>query len=394
MKIMNKKLLINIINISLTSFSVNALSLEASSNYYQDYDGVFIGYTTDPYFFPTWTEVGDRAQISRDDWNGFINTKGQIMTFRNYLDVDHTTNDFYYQTSDCTGTRYVKLKLYHYYHEDPFETEILKESPTTKKITQYTVTHEPFSMDNVGDDMFGDKGVSQSKIDENGKFICTKTHQQELRDQWDWAINLVENGPAEELEANREKVDYIIDTIPEEAMNNRLVLGKVSDDGIDMTNRYPWMGFDIEENHNVIGYIKAARFGHGIELILGETPPPVPPEELSFPRTSHNVTAHVRYTGDLSYVNITQGPDIFVSQITVNKESTGVYDISFPENYLSKKSSVNTFQVLCSVNSGADIYAANTTIGCHKLNNNNIIRVTTNYKGKPFDSDFSLNLQR
>ena len=109
---MNKKLLINIINISLASFSVNALSLEASSNYYQDYDGVFIGYTTDPYFFPTWTEVGDRAQISRDDWNGFINTKGQIMTFRNYLDVDHTTNDFYYQTSDCTGTRYVKLESF------------------------------------------------------------------------------------------------------------------------------------------------------------------------------------------------------------------------------------------------------------------------------------------
>ncbi|PST95493.1 hypothetical protein C9I87_09495 [Photobacterium iliopiscarium] len=277
------------------------------------------------------------------------------------------------------------------YHQHDFETEVLKESPTTKKIIQYTVTHEAFDIYHVGDDMFGDKGVSQSKIDENGKFICTKTHQQELRDQWDWAINLVENGPAEELEANREKVDYIIDTIPEEAMNNRLVLGKVSDSGIDMTNRYPWMGFEIEENHSVKGYFKGADFSQNIELV--KIDPPEPSTEL-FPRTSHNVTAHVRYTGDLSYVNITQGPDIFVSQITVNKESTGVYDISFPENYLSKKSSVNTFQVLCSVNSGADIYAANTTIGCHKLNNNNIIRVTTNYKGKPFDSDFSLNLQR
>ncbi|PST95494.1 hypothetical protein C9I87_09500 [Photobacterium iliopiscarium] len=111
MKIMNKKLLINIINISLASFSVNALSLEASSDYYQDHNGNFIGYTTDYSYFENF-DVYPAAQITRDDWNGYINEQGQITTLRYQLDIDHTTNDFYYQTSDCTGTRYVKLESF------------------------------------------------------------------------------------------------------------------------------------------------------------------------------------------------------------------------------------------------------------------------------------------
>lgn len=380
MKIMNKKLLINIINISLASFSVNALSLEASSDYYQDHNGNFIGYTTDYEYFDNFNDHA-LAQITRDDWNGYINKQGQIATLREELDIDHTTNDFYYQTSDCTGTRYVKLKSFFTHHDYDFETEVLKQSPTTKKIIQYTVTHEPFNIFQVGDDIFGDKGVSQSAIDANGQFICTKTRQQELKEQLEEAQKL----------PHGEEQDTIIERIYAEAEADPLIIGKVSDSGIDMTNRYPWMGFEIEENHSVTGYFKGADFSQNIELV--DIDPPEPPTEL-FPRTSHNITAHVRYNGDLSYVNITQGPNIGVDQISVDIKSKGVYDITFPENYLPKDGDINMTQLLCSVNSSADVYAANTTIGCHRIKNTNIIRITTNMKGNPFNSDFSLNLQR
>ena len=383
MKKKNKQILMTIINISLASFSLHALSAE-NSNYYQDHNGHFIGYTSDVDAFPYIDyDNNSYANINRDNWEGFINDKGEIVPIIG--DVTAITNIFYYKTPDCSGTQYVKLSPARRYNEG-VKGYIFKQSPKTEKIRQYTIERDLFDLDNMKD-LFGDKAVSQSIINADGQFICTETEQQVLRTEWDKAINAT----AEERNKYGEQISATLDRITDLVRDQPLVLAKVSNEGIDITHRYPWMGFRIDDKHNVTAYIKGADFSQPIELVNVEHPPQ--PIQTVYPRTSHEVTVHVRYNNDLSYVNVTQGPDIAEGQITVNKQSKGIYDISFPEAFVPKQGNINVFQLLCSVNSGADIYAANTTIGCHKLEHENIIRVTTSLKGKPFDSDFSLNIQ-
>lgn len=378
----NKQILITIINISLASFSFNALSAE-NSNYYQDHNGNFIGYTSDYDAFPYMTDNGSYANINRDNWEGFINDKGEIVPIIN--DATAITNTFYYKTPDCSGTRYVELSTSRRYNEG-VGGYILKQSPKTKKIRQYTIERDLFDLDNMND-LFGDKAVSQSIINANGQSVCTEAEQQVLRTEWNKAINAT----AEERNKYGEQISATLDRITDLVRDQPLVLAKVNGEGIDITHRYPWMGFKIDEKNNVTAYIKSIDISQPIDFINIKNPPK-PPQKV-YPRTSHEVTVHVRYNNDLSYVNVTQGPDIAEGQITVNKQSKGIYDITFPETYVPKEGDVNVFQLLCSVNSGATTYSANTTIGCHKLEHENIIRVTTNLKGKPFNSDFSLNIQ-
>lgn len=381
----NKQILMTIINISLASFSLHALSAE-NSNYYQDHNGHFIGYTSDGDAFPYMTDNGSYANINRDNWNGFINGQGEIVPIVGEVaDISAIANTFYYKTPDCSGTRYVELSSSRRYNE-AVGGYILRQSPNTKKIQQYTIERDQFSLDDM-DDLFGDKAVSQSIINANGQSVCTEAEQQVLRTEWDQAINATD----EELNKYGEEISYTLDRIADLVRDQPLVLAKVSNESIDITHRYPWMGFRIDEKNNVTAYIKSIDISQPIDFINIKNPPK-PPQKV-YPRTSHEVTVHVRYNNDLSYVNVTQGPDIAEGQITVNKQSKGIYDITFPETYVPKEGDVNVFQLLCSVNSGATTYSANTTIGCHKLEHENIIRVTTNLKGKPFNSDFSLNIQ-
>lgn len=385
MKKKNKQILITIINISLASFSFNALSAE-NNNYYQDHNGNFIGYTSDYDAFPYMTDNGSYANINRDNWNGFINGQGEIVPIVGEVaDISAIANTFYYKTPDCSGTRYVELSSSRRYNE-AVGGYILRQSPNTKKIQQYTIERDQFSLDDM-DDLFGDKAVSQSIINADGKFICTEAEQQVLRTEWNKAINATD----EERNKYGEEISYTLDRIADLVRDQPLILAKVSNESIDITHRYPWMGFRIDEKNNVTAYIKSIDISQPIDFINIKNPTK-PPQKV-YPRTSHEVTVHVRYNNDLRYVNVTQGPDIAEGQIIVNKQLKGIYDITFPETYVPKEGDINVLQLLCSVNSGATTYSANTTIGCHKLEHKNIIRVTTSLKGKPFDSDFSLNIQ-
>jgi hypothetical protein len=247
-----------------------------------------------------------------------INDKGEIVPIIG--DVTAITNIFYYKTPDCSGTQYVKLSPARRYNEG-VKGYIFKQSPKTEKIRQYTIERDLFDLDNMKD-LFGDKAVSQSIINADGQFICTETEQQVLRTEWDKAINAT----AEERNKYGEQISATLDRITDLVRDQPLVLAKVSNEGIDITHRYPWMGFRIDDKHNVTAYIKGADFSQPIELVNVEHPPQ--PIQTVYPRTSHEVTVHVRYNNDLSYVNVTQGPDIAEGQITQQTQLLAVINLS------------------------------------------------------------------
>ncbi|SMY38301.1 hypothetical protein PAND9192_03547 [Photobacterium andalusiense] len=372
-----KKLSLLICGLFVSSFNYATESM--SSNYYQDTNGNFIGYTHDPEDYIH--EYNSIASLFRGEWNGLMDVNGNLKYSNHPEYASILTKNTYYKNTDCSGTGYFSFITTDSVAIEPFNTQVIKNSHN--KYIKYTVqTLATYSSDSQPADM-----QSYSILNANGELICTKTPRATIKQQIAEIEHRINNHA--EYESDADELEFLQSQLHH---TEPRAVAAVLDTGTDITNKYNWMGFRNHLNGSVSGFVKGIDYAAGIKFVENISPP-TPPEELRYVRTSHDINIRVQSNGSIGSVSITQGPDIKISQLFAVKKSLGIYEVNIPEPFLPKNKAVKHLQLQCSMNVGASSVIPNANIGCYKISNQNKIRVTTTLNEKYYSSDFSLSIK-
>lgn len=358
---------------------VNYAAESMSSNYYQDANGNFIGYTHDPEDYIH--EYNSIASLFRGEWNGLMDVNGNLKYADHPEYASILTKKTYYKNTDCSGTGYFSFITTDSVAIEPFNTQVIKNSHN--KYIKYTVkTLDTYSSDSQPADM-----LSYSTLNANGDLVCTETPRAAIKQQIAEIEHRINNHA--EYENDADELEFLQSQLRH---TEPRAVAAILDTGTDITNKYNWMGFRDHLNGSVSGFVKGIDYGAGIKFVENISPPPPQPEELTYVRTSHNLSVRVQANGSIGSASITQGPDIKISQLFAVKKSAGIYEVTIPEPFLPKNKAVKHLQLQCSNNVGASSLIPNTSIGCYKMDNQNKIRVTTTRNEKYHSTDFSLNI--
>ena len=155
-------------------------------------------------------------------------------------------------------------------------------------------------------------------------------------------------------------------------------------------NKYSKLRFSYENGSFAI-YANALL---PLKLVEKQTQPePVPEPRIAYQSSVNSVNIRVSSQGELRYVTINQGQPLYIGDIKVSKFSTGVYDVTFPESYIAPDRLGDKLILTCNVNSDNRNQGGEMGISCYKLDNQNIIRIVTEYHKFPINTDFTLGVK-
>ena len=331
-------------------WSINSLAAEDNIiGHWEDANGNFFGEASGENNKPNILINNEKYYISNKDTGEIKLDDGQGY-FQPYI----TDADFiWYKSNDCSGNGYLSNNDGSFI-EGPFKAPpagVIFES--TPDIINKTVLMFKYSKGAV---MYNSDFHSTGSIQADGKYKCEK------------------------YEFHHEHYSYDEVEVKNEILNPpKNIIGN---------NKYSKLRFSYENGSFAI-YANAL-----LPLKLVEKQiEPEPEKRVPFQAVANQVNIRVSASGKLRYVIANSMQPLYEGDITVSRIETGVYDITFPDNYLAHNRAADKLILTCSTNKASRKDTGRTTVGCYKLTNKSVIRVGTDWKQYPSNSDFTLGLQ-